>query len=54
MFAACGYNNNDLFVVPAWDLVVVRLGLDERECQISDEAYGSFLAHLGAALGLAA
>ena len=27
-FAASGFHNNDLFVIPAWRMVVVRLGLD--------------------------
>ncbi|HMO26845.1 MAG TPA: hypothetical protein PKB10_11300, partial [Tepidisphaeraceae bacterium] len=28
-FAASGYNNNDLFVLPGLRIVVVRLGLDQ-------------------------
>jgi len=49
-FAASGYNNNDLFVIPDWRMVVVRLGLDENERKITDEAYGEFLRQIGAAL----
>lgn len=49
-FAASGHNNNDVFVVPAWDLVVVRLGLDQKEREIVDETYGRFLALLGEAI----
>ncbi|MGD9494847.1 MAG: serine hydrolase domain-containing protein [Armatimonadota bacterium] len=50
-FAASGFNNNDLFVIPEWDLVVVRLGLDEQaDGKISDETYGAFLARLAEAI----
>jgi len=49
-FAACGFNNNDLFVVPAWRLVVVRLGLDESDREITDACYGEFLRRLGTAI----
>lgn len=49
-FAASGFNNNDLFVIPEWDMVVVRLGLDEQERKITDDVYGEFLARLGAAV----
>jgi CubicO group peptidase (beta-lactamase class C family) len=30
-FAAIGYNNNKLFVIPEWRMVVVRLGLDQND-----------------------
>ena len=46
-FAALGYNNNVLFVVPEWDLVVVRLGLDGRERRVEREEYADFLARVG-------
>lgn len=49
-YAACGYNNNDLFVVPEWDMVVVRLGLDEADRTIEDETYGRFLELIGEAI----
>ncbi len=49
-FAASGFNNNDMFVIPEWRMVVVRLGLDEGTREITDAVYGSFLAKLGAAL----
>jgi len=49
--SASGFNNNDLFVIPEWDMVVVRLGLDEQaEGKITDETYGAFLALLGEAI----
>lgn len=49
-FAASGYNNNDMFVIPEWRMVVVRLGLDEAELKISDEVYAEFLHRLGTAI----
>jgi len=49
-FAASGYNNNDLFVVPEWNMVIVRLGLDERQFKITDAIYGTFLQKVGQAL----
>ncbi len=27
-YAASGYNNNKMFIIPEWDMVIVRLGLD--------------------------
>jgi CubicO group peptidase (beta-lactamase class C family) len=50
-FSRSGYNNNDLFVVPEWNLVVVRLGLDEGSRAITDEVYGRFFSLLGDARG---
>jgi predicted amidohydrolase/CubicO group peptidase (beta-lactamase class C family) len=49
-FSASGYNNNDLFVIPAWGVVVARLGLDQRDGKITDEVYGEFLKRLGGAV----
>jgi CubicO group peptidase (beta-lactamase class C family) len=49
-FAARGHNNNSLFVVPEWNLVVVRLGLDQTGDGIGDAVYGTFLGKLGAAI----
>jgi CubicO group peptidase (beta-lactamase class C family) len=49
-FCASGFNNNDLFVIPEWDMVIVRLGLDENERAISDAAHDRFLGLVGAAL----
>jgi CubicO group peptidase (beta-lactamase class C family) len=42
-YARSGYNNNDLFVIPAWSMVTVRLGLDEREDEITTAEYNTFL-----------
>lgn len=53
VFSASGHNNNDLFVVPSWGMVVVRLGLDQQgrnSFAISDEVYAAFLRKLGEAL----
>ena len=46
-FAASGHNNNKLFVIPGWKLVVVRLGLDEADGKIPDAVWSRFLAMLG-------
>ena len=43
-FSASGYNNNDLFVIPDWNMVVVRLGLDQNDSEITDEVYSKFLS----------
>ena len=48
-FAASGFNNNDLFVIPVWQMVVVRLGLDQGDNLIADEEYAEFLRRLGLA-----
>jgi len=49
-YSASGYNNNDLFVIPEWKMVVVRLGLDQSDLAITDETYAAFLRMLGEAL----
>ena len=46
-FAARGYNNNQCFVVPEWDMVVVRLGTDGN---VEDEVWDQFFGLLGAAI----
>jgi len=45
-----GYNNNDLFVIPAWNMVIVRLGLDQREDEITTAEYNVFLRKVGEAI----
>ncbi|MGI6454028.1 MAG: serine hydrolase domain-containing protein [bacterium] len=42
-YSASGFNNNDLFIIPEWDMVIVRLGLDQGDHAISDEEYNEFL-----------
>ena len=49
-YSRSGYNNNDLFVIPAWNMVIVRLGLDEREDEITTDEYSDFLKMLGEAI----
>ncbi len=48
-FAASGYNNNDMFVIPEWNMVVVRLGLDQNQKPLIDPVYAEFLRRIGAA-----
>jgi CubicO group peptidase (beta-lactamase class C family) len=51
-FAAVGFNNNKLIVVPPWQMVIVRLGLDEGDKKITDEAIGEFLRLIGQSLNI--
>ncbi len=54
-FSASGANNNDMFVIPDWGMVIVRLGLDEfSEFSISDATYATFLQKVGQSIGSAA
>jgi len=46
-YAASGFNNNDMFIIPEWNMVVVRLGLDEANRKISDNTYSIFLKKIG-------
>ena len=49
-YARSGYNNNDLFVIPAWNMVTVRLGLDQRQDSITAAEYNEFLRRVGEAI----
>ena len=49
-YAASGYNNNDMFIIPEWKMVIVRLGLDQSEFTITDEIYSTFLEKVGQAI----
>jgi CubicO group peptidase (beta-lactamase class C family) len=50
-FAASGFNNNDLFVIPEWEMVICRLGQDQvGGFKIKDEFNGEFLRRLGEAM----
>jgi len=49
-FAASGHNNNKLFVLPEWNMVIVRLGLDQKDGKISDEVWSRFLGKVGEAI----
>jgi len=48
-FAASGHNNNKLFVIPDWNMVIVRLGLDENDGKISDAVWSEFVRLVGGA-----
>ena len=50
IFSAAGLNNNDLFVLPAHKLTVVRMGHDEEQAfTITDEMYAELLRGVVAA-----
>ena len=49
-YSASGYNNNDMFVIPEWNMVIVRLGLDQKDFSITDSIYSNFLQKLGQAI----
>lgn len=46
-FAAMGFNNNQCFVVPEWDLVLVRMGTDGN---VDRKVWGTFFAKLAPAI----
>jgi len=48
--ALIGYNNNRMFVIPEWRMVVVRLGLDQQDGAVSEEVYNNFLEKIGDAI----
>jgi len=49
-YAASGYNNNDMFIIPEWNMVIVRLGLDQSEFAITNNIYSTFLEKVGQAI----
>jgi CubicO group peptidase (beta-lactamase class C family) len=49
-FAATGYHNNRLFVIPEWNMVVVRLGLDGKDRRIDRWEFAKFLSRIGRAI----
>jgi CubicO group peptidase (beta-lactamase class C family) len=49
-YAASGYNNNDMFVIPEWNMVIVRLGLDQNEFAITNTIYSTFLKKVSQAI----
>ena len=51
-YAASGYNNNDMFVIGDWNMVIVRLGLDQRDFPITDAIYSTFLEKVGGAINV--
>jgi CubicO group peptidase (beta-lactamase class C family) len=46
-FWASGHNNNKCFIIPEWDMVIVRLGLDGKA---KDEVWNAFLAKVAEAI----
>jgi len=46
-YSASRYNNNDLFVIPEWDMVIVRLGMDQSDFLITDAVYNQFISLIG-------
>jgi len=42
-----GNSNKHMFIIPGWNMVVVRLGLDQQDRKITDETYGRFLEMIG-------
>ena len=49
-YSASGYNNNDMFVIPEWKMVIVRLGLDQNKFAITGAIYSTFLEKVGQAI----
>jgi CubicO group peptidase (beta-lactamase class C family) len=49
-FAALGHNNNRMWVIPDWEIVIVRLGLDEAQRRIDDAVANEFLRRVGEAM----
>ena len=49
-YAHSGYNNNDLFIIPDWQIVTVRLGLDKQEDPITTDEHNTFLRMVGEAI----
>ena len=49
-YCGAGHNNNMCFVVPEWNMVIVRLGLDENKLQITDAVYSTFIEKVGQAI----
>jgi len=47
MFWASGHNNNKCFVIPEWDMVIVRLGLDGKA---KDDVWNGFFAKVAEAI----
>jgi len=49
-YSASGYNNNDMFIIPEWKMVIVRLGLDQNEFAITNRIYSTFIEKVGQAI----
>ncbi|MBN1124815.1 MAG: serine hydrolase [Sedimentisphaerales bacterium] len=46
-FSASGYNNNKMFVIPEWQMVIVRLGMDQSDKTIDNKIWSRFLGMIG-------
>ncbi|MDR8389687.1 beta-lactamase family protein [Aliifodinibius sp. S!AR15-10] len=49
-FSAWGHNNNNLFIIPEWNMVLVRLGMDQSDKEITDKINSQFLQKIGEAI----
>jgi CubicO group peptidase (beta-lactamase class C family) len=49
-FSAIGHNNNRLWVVPEWGMVIVRLGMDQADRRLVADGENEFLKQIGAAI----
>lgn len=47
-FVAAGHNNNKCFVIPEWNMVIVRMGLDGNT--VDDNEYSTFFSKISTAL----
>jgi len=48
-YFASGFNNNKCFVLPSWDMVIIRMG-EDRNLEKADSIYGQFLKLVGASI----
>ncbi len=48
-YFASGFNNNKCFIIPSWDMVIVRMGQD-RNLENADAIYGKFLQMIGTSI----
>jgi CubicO group peptidase (beta-lactamase class C family) len=49
-FCATGYAGNRLFIIPEWNMVVVRLGTDMVDSPVGARFWGEFLGMVGKAI----
>lgn len=50
-YAALGHNNNKVWILPEWEMVIVRLGLDQSgKMQINEKDTNEFLKRVAAAI----
>ena len=50
LYYASGFNNNMCFIIPEWNMVVVRMGLDSNPSEPKYIAYNRFFKALGKAI----